>query len=190
MPQEPSISEFADDQHRAQAEEFLLEHGRFCIAFERVCEAMRYAILWIFESEGLKHQGLAQVVVGDKASAELQVILGALFTELRARYGDEDRSAVRALLKEVKELTEARNVVVHSAWRFGKNAAYAELYATTVRPRTKQNHGAVPELQGVSAAYLRQLTRQSTEIQTKLQRLHQCILRSGLNVAAHLAEPL
>lgn len=80
MSQERSLSEFANDEHRAQAEEFLLEHGRFCIAFERVCEAMRYAILWIFQSEGLKHQGLAQVVIGDKSSAELQVILGALFT--------------------------------------------------------------------------------------------------------------
>lgn len=94
------------------------------------------------------------------------------------------------MLKEVKELTEERNVVVHSAWRFGNNAAYAELYATTVRPRTKQNRGAVPELQGISAAYLRQLTRRSNEVQVKLQRLHQCILRSGLKVAAHLAEPL
>lgn len=61
-------SEFADDAHRAQAEEFLLELARFAVAFERVCEAMRHAIVLTFQSEGLKHQGLAQVVIGDKAS--------------------------------------------------------------------------------------------------------------------------
>ena len=77
MPDDPAFSEFADHKHRAQAEELLLELGRFAVAFERVCEGMRHAVLCIFESEGLLHQRLAQVVIGDKASAELQVLLGA-----------------------------------------------------------------------------------------------------------------
>lgn len=130
-------SEFADDRHQLQAEGLLLEHGRFCVAFERVCEAMRHSIVLIFLSEGLAHEGLAQVVIGDKASAELQVLLGALFSELRGRYKDDDQRAVQDLLKEIAKLTEARNLVVHSAWRFGKNAAFAELYATA--PLAGQN---------------------------------------------------
>jgi len=85
MPSRQTVSEFSGEKHRAQADEFMLELGRFGIAFERVCEGMRSVILDIFRSEGLKHQGLSQVVVGDKASAELQVLLGALFSELRAR---------------------------------------------------------------------------------------------------------
>ena len=80
-----AFSEFTDDKHRAQAEELLLELGRLAVAFERVCEGMRHAILFIFQSEGLQHQGLAQVVIGEKSSAELQVLLGALFAELRGR---------------------------------------------------------------------------------------------------------
>lgn len=39
------FSEFKDDQHRIQAEEFLLALGRFTVQFERVCEAMRNAIM-------------------------------------------------------------------------------------------------------------------------------------------------
>jgi hypothetical protein len=190
MPSKSTFSEFSSDEHRAQAEELLLELGRFGVAFERTCEVMRHAILAIFQSEGLQHQGLAQVVIGDKASAELQVLLGALFAELRGRTDEADLAAVQGLLKEVKDLTEERNIVIHSAWRFGKNAAFAELYATTIRPRTKQNKGAVPEVHGISAKYLRQLTARSTALQVKLQRLQYAILQEGFKVAAELAKPL
>ena len=190
MSRKSTASEFADDKHCAQAEEFLLELGRFAVAFERVCEAMRHAILLIFQSEGLNHQGLAQVVIGDKASAELQVLLGALFTELRGRNDEADFKAVQRLLKEVKDLTENRNIAIHSAWRFGNNASYAEMYAATIRPRTRQNKGAVPIIQGMSAQYLRHLTEQATGLQVKLQRLQHCISQRGLKVAKELSKPL
>jgi len=190
MSRTKTFSEFADGAHRAQAEELLLELGRFAVAFERVCEGMRNSIISIFHSEGLKHQGLSQVVIGDRASAELQVLLGALFAELRARTDDEDRTSVHALLTEVMELTKQRNVVIHSAWRFGSNAAFAELYATAIRPRTKLKTGAVPEVHGISAQYLRQLIAKATELQVKLQRLNYCILQQSFKVATELAKPL
>ncbi len=85
MSDTSTFSEFADDEHRAQAEEWLLELGRFAVGFERVCEGMRHTILFMFQSEGLQHPGLAQVIIGEKSSAELQVLVGALFAELRAR---------------------------------------------------------------------------------------------------------
>ena len=184
------FSEFADEQHQAQAEEFMLELGRFGIAFERVCDGMRSVILDIFQSEGLKHQGLSQVVIGDKASAELQVLMGALFSELRARTDEEDQKAVRELLKEVKELTEARNTVIHSAWQFGRNAAFAEMYATSIRPRTKQTKGAVPELHGVSASYLRQLTDTCKKLQVQLRRVQYSIAQAGFKVSTELSRRL
>jgi hypothetical protein len=186
MPGKSPFSEFSDDEHRAQAEEFLLELGRFAVEFERICEAMRNVVLFIFQSEGLKHQGLAQVVIGDKASAELQALLGAFFSELRSRTDEADLKAVRELLKEVKDLTEERNRVIHSAWRFGKNAAYDELYAASIRPRTKQNKGAVPEVNGISASVLRQLIKRSKALQVKLHRLQYCIVQSGFKVSVEL----
>ncbi len=98
--------------------------------------------------------------------------------------------AIQALLKEVKDLAEQRNIIIHSAWRFGKNAAFAELYATTIRPRTKQNKGAIPEVQGITAPYLRQLTQRSTDLQIKLHRLQCCITQKGFKVSAELSRPL
>ena len=142
----------------------------------------------MFQSEGLQYPGLAKVVIGEKSSAELQVLVGALFAELRCPIDEADREFVSALLKEVKRLTEVRNIVIHSAWRFGSNAASSELYATTIRPRTKQNTGAMSEIQGISAPYLRHLTRQSSDIETRLIRLRACIAQRGLKISAELSE--
>lgn len=190
MPRQKTFSEFRNDAHRAQAEELLLELGSFIVAFERVCECMRSTIIQIFHSEGLQHQGLSQVIVGDKASAELQILLGALFSELSTTTDTADQQAVHDLLAEIKKLTGVRNRVAHSAWRFGNNAAMGELYATSNRPRTKQKMGAVSELQGISAQYLRSLTKSASAIQVKLQRLNYCLLQKGFKVSVELTKPL
>lgn len=190
MTRRDSFSEFADDKHRAQAESLLLELGRFDVAFERMCESMRNAIVAAYMSEGLQHQGLANVVVGDKASAELQVTLGAVYAELRARLDDKDQKAVQTLLKQVKEITEERNVVVHTAWRFGKSAAFAVLYANAIRPRTKQKHGAVPEVHGISADYLESLTRRANTLEILFDRLFDAAIRTDLKVSTELGRPV
>jgi hypothetical protein len=126
----------------------------------------------------------------DKASAELQVLLGALFSELRARHDEADFKAVHDLLKDVKKLTEDRNTVIHTAWRFGNSAAIGELYASAIRPRTKQTKGAVDEVWGMFVSYLRELIRRSGELQAKLRRLHYCILQRDFKVAVELKRPV
>ena len=167
----------------------MLELGHFAIEFERVCEAMRYAVIVIFHSEGLKHQGLSQVVIGGKASAELQVLLGALFSELRTRFDNDDRKAVRLVLKEVKDLTERRNQVLHTAWHFGVGAREFELMAVAIRPATAQNKGAVPEHHGMTPSYLRELSQFAKKQQVMLARLQTCILQKGFSPAKELGKP-
>lgn len=183
------FSEFADEKHRGQVEEFLLELGRFTIAFERVCEAMRYAIMFMLRSEGLKNQGMEQVIIGDTASAQLQVLLGALYAEL-PNQSKPDAAEVKYLLKEVKELTEKRNVVLHSPWQFGSEAAEAELHVGTVRYKTKQNQGSAPEIHEFSSQYLRDLTTRLKVVQVKMQRLQYCITQSGFSVAVEFGKPM
>jgi len=188
-PPNATFSPYADDEHRAQAEEFMLELGRFAIEFERVCEAMGHTVLSIFHSEGLKHQGLAQVVIGGKASAELQVLVGALFSELRARFTGEDRTAVRKLLSDVKDLTERRNDVLHTAWQLGTAAREFELMAVAIRPTTAQTKGAVPKLHGLSASYLRTLSQRARELQVYISRVQTCVLQQGFVPALMLSAP-
>jgi len=46
------FKEFADEKHQNQAEEFTMELGKFVLAFERVCDAMRYLIMFSLRSQG------------------------------------------------------------------------------------------------------------------------------------------
>lgn len=180
------IKEYADDTHKLQAEEFIFELGKFVLAFERICEAMRYNIMFMLRSQGLQNQGIEQVIIGDKAAAELQVLLGAIFCELPDR-DEEDKRSVGSLLKSIKDITETRNLLLHNAWNLGTEAADSELIAATVRIRTKQNSGTKAEIHGYSASYLRQLIQEAKRIQVLLQRLQYCVVQSGLKVSSEFA---
>jgi hypothetical protein len=180
-------SEYKNDQHRQQAEEILLVFGRFTVQFERVCEAMRNAIMFLLRSHGLQNSGMEQVIIGDTGSAQLQTLLGALCNYMSS-WDDADRLAIKKMLKNVKEITEKRNVVVHSAWSFGNSESESELLAVAIRQRTKQNEGAVPEVWGVSASYLETQINLMKESQVLLQRLHYCINQKEFKVSSELSK--
>ena len=184
-------NEYADDAHREQAEEFIMELGNFVLAFERVCDAMRYIIMFTLRSQGLKNQGMEQVLIGDKAAAELQILLGALYCEIPGQ-DDKDKNCVKELLKGIKEIAEKRNILLHCSWNLGSKAAAVdkELYAATVRFRAKQNTGSGPEVHGFSASYIRGLSAELKRIQVLLQRLQYCVTQPGFKVADEFARPM
>lgn len=182
------FSEYKDEEHRRQAEEILLVLGRFTVQFERMCEAMRHAITLVLRSQGLKNYEMQQVIVGNTSSAQLQVLLGALCNHI-PEWDEADRLAVKNVLKEVKELTESRNVMLHSAWQFGDSSSGTEFLAVAIRQRTKQTSGAVSEVWGVGAKYLEELIQRMRASQVLLQRLVICINQS-FKPALKLAEPL
>ena len=96
---------------------------------------------------------------------------------------------MRRLLKEVKDLTESRNVVLHTAWHLGKGAREFELMAVAIRPTTAQNKGAVPEHRGLTPSDLRELSQSARKLQVMLARLQTCILQQGFSPATELANP-
>lgn len=183
------IKEFADEKHQNQAEEFIMELGNFVLAFERVCDVMRYLIMFMLRSQGLKNQGIEQVIVGDKAAVELQTLLGAIYCELPDQ-DESDRKCVKDLLKSFKEITEKRNILLHSSWNLGSSAADQELYAATIRFRVSQNSGSGAEVHGYSASYIRDLSNQLNRIQVLAQRLQYCVNQSGFKVSSEFARPM
>ncbi len=183
------FKEYADDIHREQAEEFIMELGKFVLAFERVCDTMRYVIMFMLRSQGLHNQGMEQAIIGDKASYDLQLLLGVIYCELPDQ-DDDDKKAVRDLLKDIKEISEERNILLHCSWNLGTEAADKELYAATVRFRAKQNKGAEAEVRGVSAAYVRYLSNQLKKIQILLQRLQVCVTQKGFKVSTELSKSI
>lgn len=184
------FKEYADETHRAQAEEFIMELGKFVLAFERVCDVMRYIIMFMLRSQGLNNQGMEEVIIGDKTSAELQILLGSLFCEL-ARQDKDDKKCVKNLLKAIKEIAEKRNILLHCSWNLGTKAAVdTELYAATIRYRAKQNTGSDAEVHGFSASYVRSLSDELKRIQVLLQRLQYCVTQSRFKVSIEFAKQM
>lgn len=183
------FTEFVNDKHQVQVDEFISELGRFVLAFEKVCDVMRYLVMFMLRSQGLKNQGIEQIIVGDKAAAELQVLLGAIFCQI-AKHDEADKRCVKDLLTKFKGIVEKRNVLLHSSWNLGAEPADEELYAATVRFRAKQNGGSSAEVHGYSASYIRDLSGQLKHIQVLLQRLQYCVMQNGFKVSTELEKPI
>ena len=170
-----------------EADQVLLALGRFNVYFERACESMRQAISLSLRSQGLRNQQMEQVIIGDTAAAELQVMLGALCNHL-PQFDANDRKMLRALWKEIKELTEQRNGVVHSAWQFLENPG-PEVSALAVRPHTKQNSGAIAEIRALSVSHINDLIERAKRIQVLLARLTTSVTQPQLKLSTIFAEP-
>ena len=136
------MNKYKNKKHEEQANEFINELGKFVLSFERVCESMRYAVIFMLQSQGLSNQDMAFVIVGDKSSAELQMLVGALYMEM-PKQDEEDRKTIKALLKRIKDVTEKRNILLHNSWNLGESESWGtEILAVATRFRTKQNAGA------------------------------------------------
>jgi hypothetical protein len=132
---------------------------------------------------------MEEVIIGDKAAAELRELMGAIYCEL-PNQDEADKEAVRKLLKSILTLTEKRNILLHSNWQLGSKAAEGEFYASALRFRKKQNKGAVPELYGHSSEYVHSLSEEARRIQIYLSRLQYCICQKGFKVSKEFSKIL
>ncbi len=176
------IEVFATEKDQPGVDEFLLSLGRFVISFERVCASMCNVIMFALRSQGLRNQGMEQVIVGGKASNELQNLLGAIYLQLPDQ--DElDRKAVSKLLNEIKEITEHRNVLLHSSWQFGTGSEGSVVSAIAVKFKPSQKSESTYKIHGYAAKNIDELSQRSEKCQVLLQRLLTCITQSKLKVS-------
>jgi hypothetical protein len=187
------LSEFADTKHREQAEGFLLSLGKFVLAFERVCAAMRFLVIFVLEKQGL-NQGMAQVIIAkregkDLGARDLQNLLAAVFSELPG-LDEDDRKAVAGLVTSITNLTDERNRLVHSDWHLGVETAENELTAASFRFKASPSRGASIEEHWCSSSEVEEWTRKAKECQVRLQRLQYCVNQSGFKVATELGKSL
>jgi len=182
------IEEFATEKDQNGVDEFLMALGKFVIAFERVCECMRHVVMFSLRSQGLTNQGIEQVIIGGKTSAELQVLLGAIFRQLPNQDG-EDQAKTTELLKEIKEVTEERNVLLHSSWQFGVEGENRLLSAIAIKFKPNQNSDSTFKVHGYAASDIHNLSLKLQSIQVRLDRLQICITQTGFKVSTELAKP-
>jgi len=183
------FSEFRDQKHRAQAETFLLALGRFVLAFERVCAAMRILVMLVLRKGGLANQPMAQVIISKPQAKELRDLLGALLLELRD-LDEDDRTAITELIRRVEKLTEERNRLVHSDWHLGVEPAETELTAASYRFKATPSRGACFEELCRCASEIEQQTLEAKSCQVLLQRVSYCVNQAGFKIATELRKTL
>ena len=183
--------QYDNEEHELKAKEVLSGLGEFVISFERVCASMRSCIFCIFRREGLKNQGLAQVVVNKAAIEGLRTTLGGLYAELRDQ-DKEDKKQVKILLSRIDKLGTTRNQLLHAEWflNYDYEDASDEFIALALKNNSSQNQGAYALKIPVTKNKLNENVREAMEILVLLRRLSICINQNGLKVSEIFAKPL
>ena len=133
------FKEFADDKHKEQAEEFIFSVGRFVIAFERVCDAMRVNVRLILRRQGLNNQGMQNVIIGDNVRIangvniyegtviKDRVFLGNNVSFTNVRYPRAWRKANQFMATVIEEdATVNANAVITAGVRVGRGATVGD----------------------------------------------------------------
>ena len=87
-------------------------YGRFAIQFERVCSALEICIQTVLEKEGLKNQGIQEIILAGMTANPLQSLARSLISEsIKPNAGE--RSLIKYVFKEFTDLVEERNDLIH-----------------------------------------------------------------------------
>jgi len=175
----------SDKKHEQQINELMKSLGKFVVEFERVCSAIRDLIIFTFQREGLKNQPIAQVVIGDKAAAELRFLFEAIYSELKDQDND-DRKIVKDLLNRFDKLSTKRNMFLHSEWFLGDEAGEDELSALIGKFKAKQKSGAEYKKEEITPSLIDKYAYESRKQLVLFRRLTTSLLRNGFKVSEYL----
>lgn len=183
--------QYDNEAHEAKARDVLAALGEFTIAFERVCAEMRSCISCAFRREGLKNQGLSQIVVNKATAEPLRTALGGIYSELNDQ-DEEDKKHVKNLLSRIDRLSTTRNKLLHAEWflNYDYEGANENFIALALKRDYGQNNGAYALKIAVTKNTLEQHTREATEILVLLRRLVICLNQKDEKVSEMFSRPL
>lgn len=176
----------ADIRHEMQIDELMTSLGKFIVEFERICSAFQYLTIFCLQKDGLQNQRLAQVVIGDKAAAELRVLFFTLYQELPEQ-DDEDRRAVKALMSRFEKLTTFRNNLVHAEWHLGDEAGDEELDALLSKFRNKPTKGSEHRQIEVTKSLIDKFALEARKQLVLVRRLQVALLQNGFKTNKYMA---
>ena len=93
----------------------IYEHiGRFCVDFEQFCRSMEACVRNILHSQGLTNESIQTILLAGSTAAPLRALLQNLIGEVIGT--EENRALLSKAFKELQEITEERNDLIHSKW--------------------------------------------------------------------------
>jgi hypothetical protein len=180
----PTLAEIGDAATRTlydkQTAEQFAAIGRFIVAFEWLCTALRWGTAWALQREGLRNQGVSNILLNNKylTAGPLVALHDAILTEIGARKDPTQEAVFDQISKEFGCLTEVRNLYVHANWFIGwANSAsrdFSEIGGYKGNPSKKSGDGiiGVPEKIG---DILDKVERAETLLHL-INRAHGCLM--------------
>lgn len=104
-----------EQPQKVAVEAILASYGRFCVTFELAVFRLRTLLEAVLRIEGLKNQGVVQVLFANQTAEPLRALLYPLIAQIRTLTKEESK-AINNILTRFQDLIEQRNVVVHSTW--------------------------------------------------------------------------
>ena len=119
--QGPPVAESRKELHDRQTAEQYEQIGRFVVGFENACTSLRDGILFSLQIDGLRTQGLVQILTNNKfmTAAPLIEAYEAIMTEVGARADPIQKKNLEQVSKEFRKLMGERNRIVHGHWFIG-----------------------------------------------------------------------
>ena len=117
----PPVVESRKELHDRQTAEQYEQIGRFVVGFENACTSLRDGILFSLQIDGLRTQGLVQILTNNKfmTAAPLIEAYEAIMTEVGARADPIQKKDLEQISKEFRKLMGERNRIVHGHWFIG-----------------------------------------------------------------------
>jgi len=98
-----------------QADKAYMAIGKFVVKYERLIHAMRLTVGDMLNAGGLQNHPLGNIVTAKLNAKPLWDVLAAMISESSDKLGD-CREIVTVLNKLIVDVTEYRNIIVHTTW--------------------------------------------------------------------------
>lgn len=111
-------SEERAKRYTEQTDDIYRAIGRFTVKFEQLVFFMRQGITSFLSQNGLKNQKLSNIILADQTAYPIKTIFGSMIPEI-VNLNEQERRIVKAILKQVQDLIDERNNIIHSTWFVG-----------------------------------------------------------------------
>ena len=179
----PPVAESRKELHDRQTAEQYEQIGRFVVGFENACTSLRDGILFSLQIDGLRNQGLVQILTNNKFMTANPLIEAyeAIMTEVGARADLIQKKDLEQVSKEFRKLIPERNRIVHGHWFIGHAAVddpdFSEIKGFKGNPskesgmRSQHFHTSVEELAD--------LVERATDLSERLMVINARLIHGG-----------
>lgn len=157
--------------YNEQTDDIYRAIGKFNVRFEQLVFYMGEGISSFLSKNGLNNQQLSNIILADQTAYPIKTMFGAMIFEI-VDLNDNERRIVKNILKQVQDLIDRRNDIVHCTWFVGWTSPSDNNFSdVTGRKLKRGNSGAEVKGFDLTRADFDQLSNDCDSVTTLVNRL-------------------